>query len=239
VSGRTGSLEVWAMDANGANPVQISDLKSVARHPRWSPSGRHIAFRAAAPGPSHEDIYVVDVATGVSRRVTQEASNDQWPTWSADGEWIYFMSDRSGAREIWKVPVGGGRAAQVTTGGGLKAWESRDGRFLYYSNDAPAIWRKPTGPGDRALVLELPAGTAWGGEWFLASDGIYWLNGKASPRPAIEFFSFATGRVRRAVTPSGAFDDGGGFSVAPDGRWLVFGQRDYHGSDIMVIEGIQ
>ncbi len=240
VSDRAGHAEIWVTDVSGTNAVPVTDLKTPA-HPRWSPDGRHIAFSAKVPGASHADIHVVDAASRLAQRLTFEASNDEWPTWSADGRWIYFMSDRSGIHEIWRMPAGGGRAEQVTTGGGLKAWESRDGRFVYYSTGqpAPAIWRVATSRGEPELVFRLPLWTAWGGEWVLADNGIYWVNGKASPRTAIEFFSFATGRITRAVTPSGVFDVGGGFSVSPDGRWLVFGQRDYHGSDIMMIEGFE
>ena len=130
---------------------------------------------------------------------------------------------------------------QVTRGGGLKAWESRDGRFLFYSTaaHAPAIWRMPVSGGTPTLVLKLPEGTAWGGEWVLTDSGIYWLNREASPRPAVEFLSFATGRVTRAVTPLGAYDTGSGFAISPDDRWLVFTQREYSSSDIMMMEGIR
>lgn len=89
------------------------------------------------------------------------------------------------------------------------------------------------------LAFGMPGGTTWGGEWVLASTGIYWLNAEASPRPSIDFYSFATGRTHRAVTPPGRFDAGGGFSVSPDGRWLVFTQRDYDGSDIMLVDGVR
>ena len=116
---------------------------------------------------------------------------------------------------------------------------SRDGRFLYYSTGTPAIWRKPVEGGDSTLLLRFPSETAWGGEWVLSDTGIYWLNIHASPRPAIDFFSFATARVTRAVTPPGNYAYGGGFSVSRDGRWLVFAQRDYEGSDLMMIDGVR
>ena len=189
----------------------------------------------------NRDIHVINYAGGTPRRLTADASADQWPTWSHDARWIYFMSERSGAREIWKVPAEGGAAVQVTKSGGVKAWESRDGRFLFYSTGAPtpAIWRAPVQGGTPTLVLKLPEGTAWGGEWVLTDAGIHWLNRQASPRPAIEFLSFASGRVTRAVTPLGAYDVGSGFSVARDGRWLVFTQREYSSSDIMMLEEVR
>ncbi len=129
---------------------------------------------------------------------------------------------------------------QVTTEAGGKAWESSDGRFLYYSTGAaaPAILRMPVGGGPPTLIFKLPNNTTWGGEWIAAGSGIYWLNINASPRPSIEFFRFATGRVTRVMTPAGLYDDGSGFAVSPDGSWLVFTQRDYVSSDIMMMEGI-
>src|SRR2546422_4241172 len=36
------------------------------------------------------------------------------PTWSRDGKWIYFSSNRTGSWQIWKVPSVGGSAIQVT-----------------------------------------------------------------------------------------------------------------------------
>ena len=112
VSDRAGDAEIWVTDVSGKNGVPITDLKTPG-HPRWSPDGRHIAFSAKVPGASHSDIHVVDATSRIALRLTFEASLDQWPTWSADGRWIYFMSDRSGVREIWRVSAGGGRAEQV------------------------------------------------------------------------------------------------------------------------------
>ncbi len=239
VSDRTGQAEIWVADASGANPRRVTELKTNARNPRWSPDGRRIAFSAQPSAVNHVDLYIAEADAGVSQRLTFDASNEHVPTWSADGRWVFFMSDRSGTREIWKVPASGGRAEQVTTGGGLKAWESRDGRFLYLSNDAPAIWRQATAGTEPTLVFRLPAFTAWGGEWSLSDHGIYWVNRQASPLPAIEFFDFAAGASTRVVAPSGLLDEGGLLSVAPDGQWLVFNQRDYHSSDIMMIDGFK
>jgi Tol biopolymer transport system component len=241
VSDRLGHKEIWLMQADGSDLTQLTNLRSVCWRPRWSPDGHQIVFNVGLVG-MNRDIHVIDDAGGAPRRLTADASSDEWPTWSQDGRWIYFMSDRSGAREIWKVPAVGGPAVQVTKGGGVKAWESRDGRFLFYSTAparAPAIWRMPVSGGTPTLVLNFPEGTSWGGEWVLTDSGIYWVNREASPRPAIEFLSFVTGSVTRAVTPLGAYDTGSGFSVSPDGRWLVFTQREYSSSDIMMMEGIR
>ena len=94
----------------------------------------------------------------------------------------------------------------------------------------------PTGGGQPTLILRQPDNTEWGGEWVPTPEGIYWLNHSASGS-ALELFTFATGRSVPVIKPAGQFDVGSGFSVSKDGRWVVFSQRDYHGSDIMMVEG--
>ena len=68
-----------------------------------------------------------------SRLLTGGPFNSQVPSWSRDGEWIYFSSDRSGRFEIWRIPSQGGSAEQVTRDGGYVARESADGKTLYYT----------------------------------------------------------------------------------------------------------
>jgi Tol biopolymer transport system component/DNA-binding winged helix-turn-helix (wHTH) protein len=237
VSTRSGTAEVWTSQLDGSAPARLTDLRTACRHPRWSPDGRFLTFVASQPGIRWQNIYVVDTSSGLVRRLTSGSSSDSWPTWSHDGRWVYFSSDDGRAREIWKVPMDGGPVTQVTTGGGAgKVWASSDGRFLYYSTNRPAVWRMPVGGGPSELVLEFPQGTAWGGEWVAARNGIYWMNFSALPRPAIEFLSFATGQGTKVFMPLVDYDAGGGFSVSSDESWLVFGQRDYFTSDIMMID---
>jgi Tol biopolymer transport system component len=236
-SDRAGSREIWLAHVDGQNARQLTDLRMACLHPRWSPDGNRIVFSAAASS-TDRTVYVADASTGQTHRVTHGGSNDQWPTWSADGQSIYFSSDRDGPSQIWKISADGGEAVQLTRNRGFKAWESRDGRFLYYSNNAPAIWRMPTSGGQPTLVLSLAKETPFGGEWVLADDGIYWLNLAASPDAAIEFFAFDTERSTPVLVPP-AYDHGSGFSVSKDRRCLLFSQRAYDGSDIMMMEGFR
>ena len=162
------------------------------------------------------------------------------PTWSADGQSIYFTSLRSGGpRQIWRIAAEGGEPVQITRDGGAKAWESSDGRFLYYGDDTPAIWRMPAAWWTADARVS-PSGwyghTAASG--YLLRPGIYWLNGHVASRPAIELFAFATGRSVPSITLAGPYDDGSGFSVSKDGRWVVFSQRDYEGSEHHVGAGV-
>jgi len=238
-SDRSGHTEIWTMALDGSGLNQLTHLGTTTRRPSWSPDGQRIAFDGRASGTGHTDIFVVDAAGGVPRRLTTEVSQDTWTRWSADGRWIYYLRFHPESPDIWKVPADGGSPVQVTRDRGLKAQESRDGRFLYYSNRTRQLWRVDLGSGERALMLEFPSQTTWGGHWVASDDGIYWLNVEAAPRPAVDFLRFDDARNTRVVTPKGSYDLGSQFSVSPDGRWLVFSQADYKASDLMMLDAVR
>ena len=47
-------------------------------------------------------------------RLTAAGSNASSPRWSADGKSLYFLSDRSGNNQVWRLGAGPGEAQQVT-----------------------------------------------------------------------------------------------------------------------------
>jgi Tol biopolymer transport system component/DNA-binding winged helix-turn-helix (wHTH) protein len=235
-SDRSGSFEVWVCDASGLQPLQLTSLgTSNTGTPRWSPDSRRIAFDAR-PG-EHADIYATDADGGAPRRLTTEPSDDVVPSWSNDGRWIYFASSRTGRWEVWKVPADGGQAVQVTKQGGFAAFESRDGRSVYYakSHNVRGLWRVSVNGGEEVPVLDFPDVGYWG-YWAVAEKGIYFVGTEAKPY-ALKFFDFATRRVAQLAslekTPV-QFDSG--LALSPDGRAILYAQEDQVNSDIVLVE---
>ena len=190
-STRSGAYEVWMCLSDGSDLVQLTRFNSVTGTPRWSPDGQQIAFDSGAGG--NADIYVVDSRGGPPRRLTSEPSHEIVPSWSRDGRWIYFASNRSGSGQVWKMPAAGGPAVQVTRHGGFAAFESPDGRFLYYAKGltVPGLWRIPTNGGEEIeLIRSLEAG--YYGYWAAVENGIYYLD--MTTKPGINFFDIATHR---------------------------------------------
>jgi len=239
-SNRSGTDEIWVCDGDGSNAVQLTFLDSLwTGTPRWSPDGREVAFDARVEG--HSDIYVINSGGGSPRRITTEASEDVVPSWSRDGRWIYFASDRGGTQQVWKVPAKGGHAVQVTKKGGFAAFESPDGKAVYYSRyDAPGLWRVPVEGGEESLILDHPAVGGWG-HWAVRERGVYFVNpDPTGHHPTIELFSFATRRVTRLATLEKevvpwlhALD------VSPDGRWALCTLSERANRDIMLVENFR
>ncbi|MEX2125252.1 MAG: S9 family peptidase [Woeseia sp.] len=108
-AGSTGPAH--AESANAAPPVVIDDfgkLKSVGE-PQLSTDGRQVAYVLEGR------IYVVPVGGGDSRPVTTGGSSASEPRWSRDGNVLYFLSDRTGTSQLWKLPLDSfGEAVQLT-----------------------------------------------------------------------------------------------------------------------------
>ena len=116
------------------------------------------AFRFARKGyrgNSSEDVWVQDLKTKAFTRVTDTDRKavkthvqDVNPMWGADGQ-IYFVSERDGFFNVWKIAPSGGAAAQVTSfrkDGVQFASMSPDGRTIAFENEFE-VW-----------TLEVPAG---------------------------------------------------------------------------------
>jgi Tol biopolymer transport system component len=235
-SSRSGTTQIWVCDTDGSNPVQITNFEDAAS-PRWSPDGRYIAFDSPAEG--RFGIYVIPAQGGSVRRITSNRSQNSMPSWSWDGKWIYFASDRTGDSQIWKVPFAGGAAAQVTHYGGADAFESRDGKFVYYAKMAqPGIWRVSTQGGAEALVVAQASHF----HWSLFDKGVCWIEQGLMSQPAIHCLDFRNNHantVSKLPANIHVNEWGPSVSVSPDGHSVLFVASDRRESDIMLIENFQ
>ena len=238
-SSRSGSYEIWMCDSNGSNPVQLTSFRGPnPGSPRWSPDSQRIAFDA--PQEGHTEIYVISAEGGSARRLTFATSDDARPSWSKDGHWIYFGSRRSGEWQVWKVPAEGGSAVQITKNGGREAYESPDGRFLYYSKLAVSgIWRVSVNGGEETQVLD----HGIQGHWAVFDRGICLLNPSSTP-PTIEVFNLLSRRLEQvAVLPRESIPVEGystpAIALSPDARTILYLQADQIRSEIMVVENFR
>jgi hypothetical protein len=104
-----------------------------------------------------------------------------------------------------------------------------DGKSLYYTKgrNVAGIWRAPVAGGEETLVLDTHKAGYWSA-WTVVEQGIYLLTAEKLARPAIEFFSFTTGRVTEVAAlakPFRPWTNPEGLSVSADGRWIVYSRR--------------
>ncbi|MEW5978632.1 MAG: winged helix-turn-helix domain-containing protein [Acidobacteriota bacterium] len=245
-SNRSGSYEIWVCDSEGQNarPLTSFPEASITASPRWSPDGRRIAFDSWDKGRSN--VFVVSPEGGTPRCLTEQAADAFLPSWSKDGRWIYFCANRSGDNQIWRMPAEGGEAARVTKKGGFESLVSPDGKTLYYTklnwagptSASAHLWKVPVEGGEERLVFERAIDLRY---WAVTEQGVYFVPSDWHSNPRIEFFSFATGQVSKAVTlqkpPIRHVRPG--LSISPDGRWILCALVEQDTSDIMLVENFR
>lgn len=140
------------LDADGAEPRTLvaarPDVNWAA--PRWSPDGGLVAAARAATGGRY-DVVVLDTTGRVVREVSADRALDLTPTWSPDGRYLVFSSDRTGIPNLFAFELASGELWQVTRllSGAFQPDVSPDGRsiaFLWYRADGYHVARIPFDP---------------------------------------------------------------------------------------------
>jgi len=250
-----GPRRIWAVDRLGHNPQQLtSDSSEGISHvrPRWSPDGKKLAFQNIER--TKFDIKVVDLASGKTYWVTNDAVQDLNPAWSPSGRFIYFSSYRGGGINIWRSSMlqdgsVAGPPQQMTIGAGqdVEIAVSPDGRQLAFSilRQNADIWRLPVSPetGHSAgKPLEVITTTREDSRGAWSPDG-----------KAIAFNSDRTGEMNIWLCSLGTRQSrqltkgpGGDFQAnwSPDGRRIAFfssraGTADIWSVDIDSLELVQ
>ncbi|HJU43970.1 MAG TPA: protein kinase [Vicinamibacterales bacterium] len=133
-----GALKVVAVD--GGEPRQIYESGMM---PRWSPSGARLAFatRRSTAAEGSSNIVTMPAQGGDIEAVTHDEHLNWNPVWSPDGTHLFFVSNRGGSPNIWRVEIDErsgrvrGEPRAVTTPASIVGHLSisADGRRLSYS----------------------------------------------------------------------------------------------------------
>jgi Tol biopolymer transport system component len=165
-----GMNDVYRVPATGGTPMLVSEDRYVnefAAAP--APDGRRLAFVARGIGSSQwwrngsshldeSELWLRDLDREGLEAYTQVSGRDGkqlWPMWSQDGRTLYYVSDESGAENLWSRPAStGGRGQRLTDfRAGRVLWPSitLDGRTVAFERDF-GIWTLDTSTGEARPV---------------------------------------------------------------------------------------
>ncbi|QDU39088.1 translocation protein TolB [Maioricimonas rarisocia] len=134
-SDRTGSLELYVMNADGSELVQVTDFAGVDRTPTWSPDGKQLCFTRTIEGNNWE-LFRINADGTDPVNLTNHPAADADPAWSPDGSRIAFTSTRDG-RSYWLYVMDADgsnvqKVSETPSGHVYPAW-SPDSRQLVFT----------------------------------------------------------------------------------------------------------
>jgi dipeptidyl aminopeptidase/acylaminoacyl peptidase len=140
-----------AVFSSAAPTIDQSLEMKAAFSPQISPDGKYIVYEVSRTNwddnAFERDLWIADTATGDTHQLTASKKSSTNASWSADGKWIAFLSDRpgqisgtpEGKKQIYVIAADGGEARQVTkieTGVNNLEW-SPDSKELAFSAEDP------------------------------------------------------------------------------------------------------
>jgi Tol biopolymer transport system component/C-terminal processing protease CtpA/Prc len=154
--------DLYRVSAEGGTPMPVSaDRFTNEFQAAPAPDGATVAFAARGNGDaqwwrhghSHLDESEIwlrkDGPPATYEKIVDLNGRNAWPMWMPDGKSLYFMSDRSGAQNLWTLPLGG-KMRQVTKfTDGRVLWPSMgyDGKAVVFERDFK-IWELDTKSGE-------------------------------------------------------------------------------------------
>lgn len=105
VSDKPGWPQIYIMNVDGTNAERVSD-SGYCDAPVWSPTGDKIAYSRGTQRGQH-NIVIYDIPTGRTFQLTDNAGNNENPSFSPDGRFVVFTSNRGGRRELYVAAVDG------------------------------------------------------------------------------------------------------------------------------------
>jgi Tol biopolymer transport system component/C-terminal processing protease CtpA/Prc len=189
--------DLYRVRASGGTPMLVSaDRFTNEFFAAPSPDGASIAFSARGNGPgqwwrkghSHLDESEIWLMKGLSttgyEKLVDRGAKNYWPMWHADGRSLFYMSDRSGAENIWVKPLAGAPRQVTAFRSGRVVWPSiaYDGRTIVFERNF-GIWTLDTRSGQAAPVAIVRRGASIG--------------------PVMERLSLTTGFQDLALSPDG------------------------------------
>ena len=137
---RDVNRSLYVMKDDGSNVQRLTDG---VFWPVWSPDGKQIAFCKIPPGapnwPQKFAIYIINSDGSNEHRLTDDDTKEWICSWSPDGRYIVFKSERSGQSQIHTINLQTKEIRQLTRTDSLTtapSW-SPDGKYIAYRDDSP------------------------------------------------------------------------------------------------------
>lgn len=234
VSDRTGTTEIWMMDANGDNQQQVTTLNNLTLTPAWGANMTEVYFTSYVK--RNPDAWGQVLRTGQVWPISRSGGLNTSPNWSEKAQRLVITLGKDGNSEIYTMTRSGQEMRRLTRNRSIDSspvW-SPDGGSIFFTSDrdgGPQIFRmNADGSNPRRLT--------WQGSY---NDGVsvspdgrrLAFSGRIGGGRFQVFVSDINGKGWSQLTSQGDNQDP---TWAPDSRHLAFVSTMRGGKQIFMID---
>ncbi|MDW7966643.1 MAG: hypothetical protein RMI39_00765 [Thermoanaerobaculum sp.] len=219
VSDRTGAKELWIMRWDGSEQEQLTQHRSIASAPAWSPDGQWLAFTSFLRG--QPQLFLLRPTEGYLKPLPNLPGVNSSPSFSPDGSKLVFAAGDGGFTNIYLLDLASGETHRLTTTRAIDTQPafSPSGRQIVFTSTragSPQLYLMDSeGTNVRRLTFE----DSFADEASWAPDGVRLAyTTKVDNRFQIAVLDLRTGQ--RTVIPGPGNNESPCFS--PDGTLLAF-----------------
>jgi TolB protein len=190
---------IYVQQLRTGSRLKVSSDPGINGAPSFSPDGRKLVVTLGGID-GNLDIYVLDLTSKQKKRLTTHRAIDTEGTWSPDGRYIYFTSDRAGGPQVYRVSSNGGSAERITFEGSYNARPrlSPDGKKLALLTLDRGNYRIGVMDLDRRNLLVLSRGSQDESPSFAPNSDILIYATRQSGNGVLETVS-ADGQIRQRL----------------------------------------
>ena len=110
------NLDIWVMNADGTNPIRLTDHPAPEQDPAWAHDGKSLFFTAERDGRG--EIYRVWLEDRRVDRITNSIDRAIMPATSPDGRYLAYAAQTVMSFQIHLIDLTNGTRRRITSGGG-------------------------------------------------------------------------------------------------------------------------
>ena len=222
-STRGGQEDQWVVPVEGGAARRVTNDPELENNTSWAPNGHSIVFGTMRLTNAIE---VRGVDGGAPRTLVSlngYVINGGQVEVSPDGRTVLFVSNRSGAYDIWSVPVAGGEMTQLAsspTFDGDPAW-SPDGQWIVFQSrrrGTADLWIMPAAGGEPRQLTDWPS-NEWRAHWSPDGTTIAFVSNRDASQAEVWTIPAAGGAATRVTRGAGGVGD---VQWSRDGRTLFY-----------------
>jgi len=111
---KANSPRVFIFDIETGQQEIVGEFPGMTFAPRFSPDGSKIVMSYSDPDVGNSEIYILDLPTRATKRITNNSSIDVSGSFSPDGKKIVFNSDRTGRRHLYVIDINGKNLKRIS-----------------------------------------------------------------------------------------------------------------------------